>query len=724
MPPLNTLITNLDRIINRLSLWVLPALVTALFMSVIEVIFTIAFFPAASSDGPGLARFVLEDIALFWMLTLCLATPVALLAEPFLKKNIPTTATLITITLGSIAATLGFFLTLEPFSQGQHMQFPARLELIHYFAIFAVSILVALIFSLIIYPLMVRLSIYLPNLFKSRTVAAIIGLPLVIFIYWTTAFGMFAIHLDVIILATSWSASLIGVVVFRMIVPEINTRKQQIIMISFPLLIAIIVVVPWRAEHSRLVLYKHAPIGSVLAGIIRDALDFDDDGASPTWLGGTDCAAFDTSCGPFEREFPADGIDQNCTGTDGEMITSSKHSTEFALSKCNRALKPNSVIIITVDALRADILSRRVSPNLMVFADQSTVFKRAYSPATFTSYSMAAIFNGTCFGNLASDNFYKDRNICISDSFQKLIQKAGYKTAQINLLGGAAWIYDGFDLVNPSEAQHDPPSQTVLESFVSAQITNDAIDFLNNNKNESIFLWTHYSDLHAPYTDPGDNKFKDGEVHPYERSLAYVDYHVGRLLRYISQTHLAASAFIVVTSDHGEDLGVRGKEGHGPDPFEDATHVPLFFRVPGCTPSVVDTPVSITSVTPSLGKLTGIHMPGRVLKLSSTSTDDPVVVEAIYAEGAYAQMKASRAIIKDRYKLIIDVRNGGRMLFDIIDDTTEQKNIYYSKPQIASKLEAAYIRWNDRPKPNHLKNCHLTNMDPHGSVRIDADIKY
>jgi len=71
----------------------------------------------------------------------------------------------------------------------------------------------------------------------------------------------------------------------------------------------------------------------------------------------------------------------------------------------------------------------------------------------------------------------------------------------------------------------------------------------------------------------------------------------------------------------------------------------------------------------------------------------PVVSEATV--GYDTQFK--RAIVGPRYKLIVDVPNGGRVLFDLETDPGETSNVYGSAKGARAAMEDAYQRWLDAP---------------------------
>ncbi|NRA33836.1 MAG: hypothetical protein HRU17_10875 [Polyangiaceae bacterium] len=61
-------------------------------------------------------------------------------------------------------------------------------------------------------------------------------------------------------------------------------------------------------------------------------VDWDRDGAAPSWLGGTDCAPTDGSVGPLAREVPGDGIDQDCDGQDAPLNRPAPKAENFGKS--------------------------------------------------------------------------------------------------------------------------------------------------------------------------------------------------------------------------------------------------------------------------------------------------------------------------------------------------------------------------------------------------------
>jgi arylsulfatase A-like enzyme len=421
--------------------------------------------------------------------------------------------------------------------------------------------------------------------------------------------------------------------------------------------------------------------------MVRRALDRDADGASSQWLGGTDCAEGDPARGPHRREQPGDGIDQDCRGADAAPLTTLPISPHFKTKTCIIPDTYRSVLVITIDALRADAPSVKIMPNLVGLARSSLIFDRGYSPSTMTGPSLAALFAGHTIADLHPDNVSSDDPLTVHDSLPQRFKAAGYRTAAFNRVALKTTSFAGFDEYNPYPTDVQPRGKGQL---LAAGMVNGALAYMERKDSRPFFLWVHFLDTHAPYTFDNHVELtaQQGALSPYERGAQYVDSHLGRMLREMKHLGLLQRTLIVITADHGEETGNRARLGHGPYLFEDVIHVPLVIASPDCKPETIEEPVSL------------VHLGQTLRELSGTAPADiapppqlPVVVE----EAPISLLGFKRAVISDQFKLIIDVMNGGRMLFDLSTDPAEIKDLYGQRPDLAAHMEALYQNWLDHP---------------------------
>ena len=439
-------------------------------------------------------------------------------------------------------------------------------------------------------------------------------------------------------------------------------------------------------DSAKFVVWGHSSVAG-LAELLRSALDLDHDAALPSWLfGAGDCAPGNAAVGPLELEVPGDGIDQDCRGGDAKPLPPLAPVT--LPEGCGAVPARPDVIVIAVDALRADAVTPEVMPALSELGSHALFFERAYSPTVMTFTSVSAILSGRPFADVGPKNPLLEENITPQVTLPERFHRAGYRTAAFTDFFDHPVFRRGFDHVNPY--WRDLPIRGVKGSLTSAAMSRGMLDFLQAGS-EPALLWAHASDTHAHYSLDHDGEGKPlTDEQAYYRGAHYVDEQLGQLLAQLQQQGRMQRTIIAVLADHGEELLAHGREGHGPNLFEESIHVPLVLWVPGCAPRHVKQPVSLAHLAPTLGALSGNDFAGVGL---SAHDGSPIVVEAV--TGLNTTYK--RAVIDGRYKLLLDVGNGGRMLFDLETDPQELTDILGDAPDVAERLERAYQRWLDAP---------------------------
>ena len=428
--------------------------------------------------------------------------------------------------------------------------------------------------------------------------------------------------------------------------------------------------------------HNHMLAAGALGAELAAVADVDGDGTVASWLGGTDCAPFDATRGPGRIEVVGDGVDQDCRGGDarGEppLATAASFRQHFG---CDQA-ELQGALLIVLDAVRADALSPETTPVLAGLRGRSVDFARAYSPAASTIQSMGGLFSGR--------SLTARLDPATSTLLLQVVSSAGLLPTRLADGQRRVLAIDNLALPSALVAGFEPSFPWWLDSaprngkerFEAAAVTNETIRQLSAMRGAPFFLWAHYTDAHAPYL-PLDGRLEG--LSDYEREVAYVDMHLGRLLAFLERSGLAERVAVVVTADHGEELGERIVEGHGRYLYESSVHVPLLVDVPGCPAARVERPVSLTQVAPTIASLLGA--PPETPSLASATH---VVVETMDRDVSH------RAIVGERFKLVVDVRHGGRVLFDLDADPTETNDVLTEHPEAASSSAAAYQRFLDQ----------------------------
>lgn len=121
----------------------------------------------------------------------------------------------------------------------------------------------------------------------------------------------------------------------------------------------------------------------------------------------------------------------------------------------------------------------------------------------------------------------------------------------------------------------------------------------------------HFRLLKASYPtlDEGLRTF----VRAYLACVAAADEQVGRVVKAIDDSPLRHNTIMLVTSDHGYNLGQKDYLFKNA-PWEESTRIPLIVRVPGVTLAgkVVEEPVSLIDLYPTLIDL--CHLDGNTVK--------------------------------------------------------------------------------------------------------------
>jgi len=290
-----------------------------------------------------------------------------------------------------------------------------------------------------------------------------------------------------------------------------------------------------------------------------------------------------------------------------------------------------NVIVIVADSLRYDHLGCSgnewiKTPNLDRFAEEGTVFERAYSEGLPTLPTRTAMFTGRFTFPFRGWGPLRPEDIVLAE----VLWDKGYKTALITdtyHMHKPKMCYErGFDYVEFIRGQENDPYvqdksikvdvdavyksdgkdtkiraqmeqylrniahwKTDEDHFV-AQVTKAGLRWLERQeKRDRLFLWLDCFDPHEPWDPPEefwrpydpdyqgrhitqpipgiseDYLTEEEERHIralYAGEVTLVDKWVGIFLHKLRELGLWENTLIIFTTDHGEPLG-RGESGHG-----------------------------------------------------------------------------------------------------------------------------------------------------------------
>jgi len=310
-----------------------------------------------------------------------------------------------------------------------------------------------------------------------------------------------------------------------------------------------------------------------------------------------------------------------------------------------------NVVWIVVDAMRADRLGvygyqRPTSPNTDAFAKGSFVFESAYSDAATTEPSLFSAFTDlypTIKYYQLSDflDFSEIMNERITGKYTTLaevLKQANYSTATFMANTGVIQelgFMKGFDTYVPLETPGKFSQETPKEM---QSVNKDVLQFLSQNRDKKFFAYIHYIDTHAPYSDAEpyfsmfmndtnstlDIRYKteadlmklnlkqdDWKLiqDAYDGDVRAADAKIGEVIRELDNLNLTRKTIVIITADHGEELGERGAIGHGIHLNEESIRIPLIVKVPNVSGQNYSKPAELIDVAPTILNLLNIPIP-------------------------------------------------------------------------------------------------------------------
>lgn len=409
-----------------------------------------------------------------------------------------------------------------------------------------------------------------------------------------------------------------------------------------------------------------------------------------------------------------------------------------AISRAADITKPNVVLIFIDDMGYGDIEpfgSTKVrTPNLNTFAKEGRKFHSFYATPV-CSMSRAALMTG-CYNQRISipGVLFPQSKIGINSSettVAEVMKSAGYATACIGKwhLGHLPEFlptkhgfdhYFGLPYSNDMNAKRpgNPPLPLIRgektietepdQSLLTKRYTEEAIEFMKQNKSKPFFLYLPHTMIHGPMAASEAFKGKSasgllGDV------IEEIDWSVGQVMKTIKELGLDDKTLVIFTSDNGPATGsagpFRGKKGSN---FEGGVREPCIMRWPGKIPAGTQCSqiAGNIDVLPTLASLVGAKLdPKQIIDgrdISTLMMDDkagPVRDVHLYCTANLAN--PVQAIRMGEWKLFLPSSDEGgnakkkkekgnaaeaNMLFNLEKDPGETTNVFDKNPEIVEKL--------------------------------------
>ncbi|MFT7624885.1 MAG: hypothetical protein ACI9WU_004076, partial [Myxococcota bacterium] len=262
------------------------------------------------------------------------------------------------------------------------------------------------------------------------------------------------------------------------------------------------------------------------------------------------------------------------------------------------AARGKNVLVIAVDALRADYVTRAPETTALGKLWRSSLrFERTFVCAPDTRLSVSGLIQGRSHPT-------RDHDASLFSGFAT----AGYRTAMV----APAFVLERtrartdlnvVDHVAPIAWDESLAGVERLKAL-NDSIAADANQWLHESDkpwgDKPWVLWLHLFATHEwssiPGTDPHER---------YAQGLAMDEATIASFLEGLRARGLEQDTVVVLVSDHGEGLGDRGWMTHTVHVHPELIHIPMSIRVPGVAPAGVQTSIAAISLPATLRDLFG-----------------------------------------------------------------------------------------------------------------------
>jgi arylsulfatase A-like enzyme len=413
---------------------------------------------------------------------------------------------------------------------------------------------------------------------------------------------------------------------------------------------------------------------------------------------------------------------------------------------------------------------RDTTPNLRKVLEEGVLYSHAIAPGDMTLSTHASIFTGLYATRHSAHVYSPPSigGRPLADKFRtvaEILAEKGYST--LGIVANYGWLshhfgldqgFQYYDARSPVPFLGNAPIHSlrwgirnVFTRFASPSdfdqrsrraedINKEVFIHLDKLKERDrpFFLFLNYMDAHNPYIPPApfdviypgkDKTFTLAQyykilgevlslkrqvtekeyrhlISQYDGAIAYIDFHLGKLIARLKKLGLYENCLLIITSDHGEAFGRRDLFNHGVSVYQDAVHVPLIIKYPKNSPhTVINDTVSLCDLMPTILDIMGYEIPqgidGRSF-LRQNHSDPREVVSESFPDTDHCKwhprlQRTQRAMFSGTLKFI-ESTSGKRELYDLLKDPNEKVDLYKMDDDTSRELEAKLNHWLNEAK--------------------------
>ena len=393
------------------------------------------------------------------------------------------------------------------------------------------------------------------------------------------------------------------------------------------------------------------------------------------------------------------------------------------------------------------------TPNCDRLAGEGARMRNSFCTTPVCSPSRMTLFTGQIPSQHGVHDWISDENegaaaVQFLDGQPTLsgeLAKAGYRCGLSGKwhMGDSATPQAGFDywfsMPTGGSRYEDPEmyfrgEKSVYPGYATDVITDKALEFIEQSKDEPFFAFVSYNAPHTPYAGTPekyldlyrDSPFETFPGEPLNEPIAHnlsknnvgnreskqhyyamisaIDHNVGRLARKIDDLGLREDTLIVYLSDHGFLLEHHGLWGKGNtswpyNMYEGSMLVPALFHHPGRIAAGLE-PAFATSFydfAPTVLDYLGLPAIEGAKPLAGRSYAAALDGRAVedWDETVYGEYQYCRMVREPGWKLIHRTEGFPSELYDLQADPGERRNLFgeAAHAEQQNRLEAKLHQW-------------------------------
>jgi arylsulfatase A-like enzyme len=414
--------------------------------------------------------------------------------------------------------------------------------------------------------------------------------------------------------------------------------------------------------------------------------------------------------------------------------------------------RPNIVFVLADDMGIGDLScygGKVPTPNIDRLAREGTRFTQGYVASPICSPSRAGLITGqyparwritsylqTRKGNAACE--MQDFLSTNAPSLPRELKRAGYRTAHVGKwhLGGGRDVTNappfaayGYDIgLGTYESPEPHPDITGTNWIWSAHdkvkrwdrsrwMVDRTLEFLKQSNKAPSFVNLWFDDTHTPWVpsaDAMDANRRDTQPN-LRKVLIELDRQVGRLMDGVRNLQGGRPALVIFMSDNGplptfQQSRTAKLRGAKLSLYEGGIREPLIAWWPGKVPAgkVNETTVfSSLDFFPTFLDLAGVKVPASGDGENMTKAlfgEDQFRSQALFWEygrntnsfafpGDPRNRSPNVAMREGDWKLLVKADGTGAELYDLENDSVEEKNLAEAQPERTRRMSEAALRW-------------------------------